>query len=75
MTKDIAYWSQVAQNAVKDEQAFTELYEHYFPRVYQYLLKKTCDHHLADELHQADPRAVQDTCALLGFLCPSYRKM
>ena len=50
MTKDIAYWSQVAQNAVKDEQAFTELYEHYFPRVYQYLLKKTCDHHLADEL-------------------------
>ena len=50
MTKDIAYWSHVAQAAIKDERAFTELYDHYFPRVYQYLLKKTCDHHLADEL-------------------------
>ena len=48
--KDTAYWSRVAQAAVTDEGAFTELYEHFFPRVYQYLLKRTCDSTLADEL-------------------------
>ena len=48
--KDTAYWGRVAQAAVTDEIAFTELYEHFFPRVYQYLLKRTCDSTLADEL-------------------------
>ena len=48
--KDTAYWGRVAQAAVTDERAFTELYEHFFPRVYQYLLKRTCDSTLADEL-------------------------
>ena len=43
-------WGQLAVKAIHDEQAFTELYEHFFPRVYQYLLKKTHDSHLADEM-------------------------
>lgn len=43
-------WGQLAVKAIHDEQAFTELYEHFFPRVYQYLLKKTQDSHLADEM-------------------------
>ncbi|MBR3721505.1 MAG: RNA polymerase sigma factor [Selenomonadaceae bacterium] len=43
-------WGQLAVKAIHDEQAFTELYEYFFPRVYQYLLKKTQDSHLADEM-------------------------
>ena len=43
-------WGQLAIKAIHDEQAFTELYEHFFPKVYQYLLKKTQDSHLADEM-------------------------
>lgn len=48
--KDSDYWSRLAQAAVTDEVAFTELYEHFFPRIYQYLLGKTKDSSLADEL-------------------------
>ena len=43
-------WGQLAVKAIHDEQAFTELYEHFFSRVYQYLLKKTRDSQLADEM-------------------------
>ena len=43
-------WSRVAQVALHDETAFTELYQHFFPRVYQYLLGKTKDSTLADEI-------------------------
>ena len=43
-------WGQLAVKAIHEEQAFTELYEYFFPRVYQYLLKKTQDSHLADEM-------------------------
>lgn len=48
--KNTDYWGRVAQAAVTDEGAFTELYEHFFPRVYKYLLKRTHDRTLADEL-------------------------
>lgn len=48
--KDTDYWGRVAQAAVTDEGAFTELYEHFFPRVYKFLLKRTLDSTLADEL-------------------------
>ena len=47
---DPVNWNDVAQKAVTDEQAFTDLYEHFFPRVYQHLLAKTRDHSLADEI-------------------------
>ncbi len=48
--KDTDYWGRVAQAAVTDEGAFTELYEHFFPRVYKFLLNRTLDSTLADEL-------------------------
>ena len=48
--KNIAYWGNVAEAAVTDEAAFIELYEHFYPRVYQYLLGRTKDSNLADEL-------------------------
>ncbi|ORT99732.1 RNA polymerase, sigma-24 subunit, ECF subfamily [Anaerovibrio sp. JC8] len=49
MISSTEYWSQKARQAITDEEAFTELYEYYFPRVYQYLLGKTKDSSLADE--------------------------
>lgn len=48
--KDSDYWGRLAQRAVTDELAFTELYEHFFPRVYQHLMGKTKDSALADEM-------------------------
>ena len=50
MVSSTLYWSQRARQAITDEEAFTELYDYYFPRVYQYLLGKTKDSSLADEL-------------------------
>lgn len=48
--KNMAYWGALAARAIRDPAALTELYEYYFPRVYQYLLGKTKDSSLADEL-------------------------
>lgn len=48
--KDSAYWSALAVKAVDDPDALTELYEHFFPSVYQYLLGKTHDNSLTDDL-------------------------
>lgn len=48
--KGSGYWGLLAKAAITDEQAFTELYEHFFPRIYQYLLGKTKDSSLADEM-------------------------
>ena len=45
-----ADWGSVARRAITDEAAFTALYEHFFPRVYQHLLGKTRDQSLADEI-------------------------
>ncbi len=50
ITKDKDYWGRLAQAAVKDEAAFSELYDYFFPRVYQYILGKTKDEALSDEL-------------------------
>ena len=49
-TKNSEYWSLLAENAIGDEAALTELYEYFFPRVYQYLLGKTKNPDLADDL-------------------------
>ena len=48
--KNMAYWGALAARAIRDPAALTELYEYYFPRVYQYLLGRTKDSSLADEL-------------------------
>ena len=48
--KNTAYWGEQAVKAISDPAALTELYAYYFPRVYQYLLGRTKDSSLADEL-------------------------
>lgn len=48
--KGIEYWGNLAKKAVTDDDAFSELYDYFFPRIYQYLLSKTKDTHLADEV-------------------------
>lgn len=50
MEKSIAYWNNLAVEAITDEEAFTELYNHFFPRVYKFLLSKTADSDIADEI-------------------------
>ncbi len=50
MISSTEYWNQQAQQAITDEEAFTELYEDFFPRIYHYILGKTKDSSLADEL-------------------------
>ena len=48
--KNTGYWGELAVKAISDPAALTELYAYYFPRVYQYLLGRTKDSSLADEL-------------------------
>ena len=50
MVKDIGYWNELAAQAVTDSDAFTELYEHFFPRVYKFILSKTANEDIADEI-------------------------
>ena len=48
--KNTVYWNNLAQKAVFDESAFIELYEYFFPRIYQHLIAKTKNETLADEI-------------------------
>lgn len=50
MEKNISYWNNLAVEAVTDEDAFTELYQHFFPRVYKFILAKTANADVADEI-------------------------
>lgn len=50
MEKNISYWNNLAVEAITDEDAFTELYNHFFPRVYKFLLAKTTNADTADEI-------------------------
>lgn len=50
MEKNISYWNNLAVEAVTDEDAFTELYQHFFPRVYKFILAKTANSDTADEI-------------------------
>ena len=43
MEKNIRYIEELAERAAEDEQAFTELYTHFFPRIYKFLMSKTND--------------------------------
>ena len=55
MTKDKSteerrlYWNKMAVLAVKDEAAFIELYNEFFPVVYKFLLSKSRSGEMADE--------------------------
>ena len=44
------YWNNLAVRAVHDEDAFTELYKQFFPRVYKFIYTKTADAELTDEI-------------------------
>ncbi|MBO6178756.1 MAG: RNA polymerase sigma factor [Selenomonadaceae bacterium] len=48
--KNTVYWNNLAQKAIFDELAFIELYEYFFPRIYQHLIAKTKNETLADEI-------------------------
>lgn len=50
MEKSMAYWNNLAVESITDENAFTELYNHFFPRVYKFLLAKTANADIADEI-------------------------
>jgi len=50
MEKSIVYWNNLAVEAIHDEDAFTELYQHFFPRVYKFILSKTANADTADEI-------------------------
>lgn len=48
--KNLTYWNRLAVRAITDEFAFTELYKCFFPRVYKYLMMKTSNSEIADEI-------------------------
>ncbi len=48
--KNLTYWNRLAVRAITDEFAFTELYKYFFPRVYKYLMMKTSNSEIADEI-------------------------
>ena len=50
MEKSIVYWNNLAVQAITDEEAFSELYQHFFPRVYKFILAKTANADIADEI-------------------------
>lgn len=50
MEKNIAYWNNLAVEAITDEDAFTELYQQFFPRVYKFLMTKTANPEISDEI-------------------------
>ena len=47
MEKNIFYWNKLAVDAISDAESFTELYEHFFPRVYKFILSKTANADIA----------------------------
>ena len=50
MEKNITYWNNLAVAAIHDEKSFTEIYEHFFPRVHKFIYAKTSDAEIADEI-------------------------
>ncbi len=46
----IDYFSRLAKKAVDDEEAFTELYENFFPRVYNVVFAKVKNPTVADDI-------------------------
>ena len=50
MEKNIFYWNNLAVEAIHDEESFTELYQHFFPRVYKFIYAKTSDAEITDEI-------------------------
>lgn len=50
MEKNFVYFNELAVRAITDEDAFTELYQHFFPRVYKHIFAKVLDENIADDI-------------------------
>lgn len=50
MERDIDYLNNLAVQAKTDKESFAELYQHFFPRVYKFLLSKTANSDVSDEI-------------------------
>ena len=50
LEKNILYWNNLAIKARTDKDAFAEIYEHFFPRVYKFILSKTTNEDTTDEI-------------------------
>ena len=50
MPKDKEYYNALAEKAVKDNDAFSELYEHYFPIIYNLIYYKVKNAEVADDI-------------------------
>ena len=50
MEKNISYWNNLAIKAIHDEEAFTEIYQHFFSRTYKFIYAKTSDAETTDEI-------------------------
>ena len=48
--KKIPYYNDLAERANYDREAFSELYDHFFPRVYNWLFGKMMDRGAADDV-------------------------
>lgn len=48
--KKIPYYNDLAERANYDREAFSELYDHFFPRVYNWLFGKMMDRDAADDV-------------------------
>ena len=49
-TKDIQYYNELALRAQTDQDAFSDLYEYFFPRVYNFLFSRVKNRDAADEI-------------------------
>lgn len=47
---EISYYNSLAQKAIHDEDAFQELYEHFFPRVYNFIFARVKNPDAADDI-------------------------
>ena len=50
MLNGMEYWNDLAGQAIRDKDALVELYEHFFPRIYQHLLCRTQNADKTDEV-------------------------
>ncbi len=48
--KKSAYYNALAERAKYEQDAFSELYDYFFPRVYSYIFAKVKDNHTADDI-------------------------
>lgn len=48
--KDMQYYNELALKAGNDERAFSELYEYFFPRVYNFLFARMKNRDAADDV-------------------------